>query len=608
MMKKVNSNLSKSHANNIIKISYSEEENQKSIKCNGFNLIELPLNEDNISMKGINNESNIVVEIKEPEKESLLNKEYQRLKDVSHKVQDYYLSIENDSIVKENCHKCLMTDFESNELLHFNTRKELLNYLKYCFVFEKKILFTNHQIYINNKYDLEKCDGSYLNGWRFFIPKTICKSCFMKIINMDKLFANLKTVICDVSPKRNKINNSCNSNHKNTNNSHNNNNEGKWNSNYNKKNENASNVKRIHAKKKYMRSKRIQRINNINNNNNNHKLNNIKNNYKNNNKNLMKNKKNNNKNNNNNNNNNKNNENILFIDENNNIIIDKKIFNDPLLKSIENYKNNNSNKNNNIKNIENIENNNNNNKYNSQLLFSHNQLRINNNNNNQNNYQSNNSIGNTTINNINIVNKFNNKIDGFSNNNNNNIISITNNSNINNYNQNDLSKFNNNQSILIPKIFSNKYYVFIYIKITDILNYIKELKENLKKYNSSFSNKTLFSNNLYILQNNKIIQFYNNIYKLIFDIYKKQNELKNFFNNFLDNISNLKSKIYSLYTQPMFQNYYQKICSMFDHLNKLEIENKKNFEYYQNLFSKFFNFSNQLLLIIKQEINLLRTN
>jgi len=601
MMKKVNSNLSKSHTNNIIKISYSEEENQKSIKCNGFNLIELPLNEDNISLKGINNESNIVVEIKEPEKESLLNKEYQRLKDVSHKVQDYYLSIENDSIVKENCHKCLMTDFECNELLHFNSRKELLNYLKYCFVFEKKILFTNHQIYINNKYDLEKCDSSYLNGWRFFIPKTICKSCFMKIINMDKLFANLKTVICDVSPKRNKINNSSNSNHKNINNNIYNNNEGKGIIN-NKKNGNATNVggiKRIHAKKKYIRSKRIhgsQRINNINNNNSNNKMNNIKNNYKNNNKNLMKNhhfnKKNNNKNINN--NNNKINENILLIDDNNNIIIDKKIFNDSLFKSIENYKNNNSNKDNKIKNIENIENNNINNKYNSQILFSQNQLRSNNNNNNQNNYQSNNSIGNTTINNINIVNKFNNKIDAFSNNNNNNnIISITNNNNINSYNQNDLLKFNNKQSNLIPKIFSNKYYVFIYVKITEILNIIKELKDNLKKYNS------LFSNNGYLFQNSKI-QFYKNFYNLIFVIYKKQTELNNFFNNFLDNISKLKSKIYSMYTQPMFQNYYQKICSMFEHLNKLENENKENFENYQNLFNNFCNISNQLLLIIKQ--------
>ena len=603
MMKKVNSNLSKSHANNIIKISYSEEENQKSIKCNGFNLIELPLNEDNISMKGLNNESNIIVEIKEPEKESLLNKEYQRLKDVSHKVQDYYLSNEENLIIREDyCHKCLMTDFESNELLHFNSRKELLNYLKYCFVFEKKILFTNHQIYINNKYDLEKCDGTYLNGWRFFIPKTICKSCFMKIINMDKLFANLKTVICDVSPKRNKINNnnsSSNSNQKNNNN--NNNNEGKW-SNNNKKNGNGNNVggiKRIHAKKKYMRSKRIHgsaRINNVNNNNDSNKMNNIKNNNKNNNKNLMKNhhfyKKNNNKNNIN--NNNKINENIINIDENNNIIIDKKIFNVPSLESIENNNNNN-----NIKNIE-IENNNNN-KYNSQILFSHNQLRINNNNNNnnnQNNYNSNNSIGNTTINNINIVNKFNNKIDGFSNNNNNNnIISITNNNNINNFNQNDLNI--NNQSILIPKIFSNKYYIFMYVKITEILNNIKDLKDNLKNFHKLYSN-----NFIYLHNNNNIKQFYCIFYKAIFDIYNKQNDLSNYFNDFLEKISILKSKIYNLYTQPMFQNYYQKICSMLEHLNKLENENKENFEFYQNIFNNFTNFSKQFLLLMKQEFEI----
>ena len=54
----------------------------------------------------------------------------------------------------------------------------------------------------------------------------------------------------------------------------------------------------------------------------------------------------------------------------------------------------------------------------------------------------------------------------------------------------------------------------------------------------------------------------------------------------------------------MFQNYYQKICLMLDHLNKLEIENKENFEFYQNIFNNFFNYSKQLIIQIKQEIEM----
>lgn len=56
----------------------------------------------------------------------------------------------------------------------------------------------DYQIYIENKYDLDKCNTSYLRGWKFFIPKTVCKACFLGIINMEHLFGNLKNIFCDV--------------------------------------------------------------------------------------------------------------------------------------------------------------------------------------------------------------------------------------------------------------------------------------------------------------------------------------------------------------------------------------------------------------------------
>ena len=138
----------------------------------------------------------------------------------------------------------------------------------------------------------------------------------------------------------------------------------------------------------------------------------------------------------------------------------------------------------------------------------------------------------------------------------------------------------------------------MYLKITDILNIVKELKDNLKNFHN------LYSNNYIFLHSNKIKQYFVIFYNLINNIYSKQIELKKFFNFFLENISNLKTSIYSLYTQPMFQNYYQKICLMLDHLNKLEIENKENFEFYQNIFNNFFNYSKQLIIQIKQEIEM----
>ena len=96
-----------------------------------------------------------------------------------------------------NCSKCLMNGFDKNELLYFKDRKSLISYLKYCFIFLKKSIFMNHTIYMNNKFDLLKIDDTYLVGWHFLLSKTICKSCFIQLINKKYLFSKLKTEISD---------------------------------------------------------------------------------------------------------------------------------------------------------------------------------------------------------------------------------------------------------------------------------------------------------------------------------------------------------------------------------------------------------------------------
>ena len=66
--------------------------------------------------------------------------------------------------------------------------------------------------YMNNRYDLFKIDQTYLIGFRFFIPKTICKSCFIQLINKEFLLSKMKNEISDydngfnssvISPKKN---------------------------------------------------------------------------------------------------------------------------------------------------------------------------------------------------------------------------------------------------------------------------------------------------------------------------------------------------------------------------------------------------------------------
>jgi len=55
----------------------------------------------------------------------------------------------------------------------------------------------DHSIYMNNRYDLFKIDQTYLIGFRFFIPKTICKSCFIQLINKEFLLSKIKNEISD---------------------------------------------------------------------------------------------------------------------------------------------------------------------------------------------------------------------------------------------------------------------------------------------------------------------------------------------------------------------------------------------------------------------------
>ena len=178
-------------------------------ELNGYKLIEL--NEDEItkaftSERLSNSESN-----EQPLKEEKISpKEYTRLRGKARSIEGHYSTQQGYVNIKENCFNCLMTDFNANELLYFNNRNDLLCYFQYCFQVKKRLLFTNKINYLENKTDVLKCGNSFLNGWRFFIPKTMCKPCFMRMINMKSLMSHIKTIFSDIEK-----NSQCKTNYRN---------------------------------------------------------------------------------------------------------------------------------------------------------------------------------------------------------------------------------------------------------------------------------------------------------------------------------------------------------------------------------------------------------
>ena len=177
--------------NNVIKIPYSDNQEESlidtSIHINGFTIIELDEQK---------NDYNYLIQSYE-EEQNIGKKEESQLQSKAESVENYYANYQDGVVPNVNCSKCLLGNFSSNELLYFKDRKTLISYLKYCFLYLKKSLFMNHFIYMNNKYDLFKINQSFYNGWKFAIPKTICKSCFIQMINIEFLIYNLKNIICD---------------------------------------------------------------------------------------------------------------------------------------------------------------------------------------------------------------------------------------------------------------------------------------------------------------------------------------------------------------------------------------------------------------------------
>ena len=179
----------------------------------GFNVIELLYIESLSNNKFSESEE---IELKESNNKNLdllgkesLNKEIitrTRLKEI----EDHYVSQYGITQVNENCFRCLMTNFLSNELLYFSSRQNLFDYCKHCFVNKKKKIFLDEDIYEQNKEQFFTVNQNFLNSWRFFIPKTICKGCFMQLINQKGIIYSLKNIFSDTD-----VDSSCKTNYRN---------------------------------------------------------------------------------------------------------------------------------------------------------------------------------------------------------------------------------------------------------------------------------------------------------------------------------------------------------------------------------------------------------
>ena len=175
------------------------------LTVNGYNIVELyyaeSLENKNLSNDDEFPENNIIELREESPKEPKISENNPEVIDMTRtkvkSIEEYYSSKFGITEIKENCFKCLMTNFMSNELLYFNSKKDLFNYIKYCLAIKNKIIFINEDTLKTNKENFLNSNTSFLNGWRFFIPKTICKGCFMEIINMKYLITKIKNIFSD---------------------------------------------------------------------------------------------------------------------------------------------------------------------------------------------------------------------------------------------------------------------------------------------------------------------------------------------------------------------------------------------------------------------------
>ena len=190
----------RSRQNTKSNIYQNDEKDSPMFELNGYNIIELLYTESLSRSKYLGNYILNSEESNFPGLDYEENKE--KIKDLLTRtklkeIEEYYISQFGIKQINENCCVCLMNNFLSNELLYFSSRQNLFNYCKYCFVNKSKKIFLNEIICNKNKEQFFSTNQNFVNSWRFFIPKTICKGCFMHLINKKDIIYDIKKYFSD---------------------------------------------------------------------------------------------------------------------------------------------------------------------------------------------------------------------------------------------------------------------------------------------------------------------------------------------------------------------------------------------------------------------------
>ena len=105
------------------------------------------------------------------------------------------------AVIDKKCFMCQNSNFSSNELLRFSSHRDLLQYLKYTFIYQTELMCYNAEAFEKNKQDIatytKNVKIDYYRPWKFKYTKLVCKLCYLKMVNSPYLVNILESKFVD---------------------------------------------------------------------------------------------------------------------------------------------------------------------------------------------------------------------------------------------------------------------------------------------------------------------------------------------------------------------------------------------------------------------------
>lgn len=103
--------------------------------------------------------------------------------------------------ISKKCFICQNRNFSCNEMLRFSSHRDLLQYLKYTFIYQSGIMNYNNEAFEKNKHDIatytKNVKIDYYRPWKFKYTKLVCKLCYLKLVNSHFLVNILENKFVD---------------------------------------------------------------------------------------------------------------------------------------------------------------------------------------------------------------------------------------------------------------------------------------------------------------------------------------------------------------------------------------------------------------------------